>query len=153
LIDRSRAIGHLPHQPQERDDVAAARPAVDDAVERRGVAAGVEAAEIGGRLGTHHREDALDRLQHAQHAAEGERSRHETDDLAVVVLRVAPDDLNRVGRRVGIVEVGIKPIEYRFQKMHGGLNSQLSTLSDCATLGDCATNHPAVDSCQLKVES
>ena len=98
-----------------RDDVGFARPAVDDAGERRAVAARIEAPDVGGRRRPDHRQHPLDRLQHARHAPERERRRDEADDLAVVVALEAPDDLNRIGRRIGMVEVGVEPVEDRFQ--------------------------------------
>ena len=64
---------------------------------------------------------ALDRLQHARHAAERERGGAERDDLAVVVSRVAPDDLDRIGRRVRLVEARVQPIERRLQSTHAAI--------------------------------
>ena len=114
-LDRPGAIEHLPQQPQQRDDVALARPAMDDAVEGRGVAADVEAPQPLGRRRTDHREHALDRLEDAGDAAERKRAGDEADDLAVVVALEASDDLNRIGRRVGVVEVGVELVERGFQ--------------------------------------
>ena len=68
------------------------------------VAARIEAPDVGGRRGAHRPPAPLDRLQHARHAAERQRRRAEPDDLAIVGALEPPDDLNRIGRRIGVVE-------------------------------------------------
>jgi hypothetical protein len=70
---------------------------MDDAAERRRIAARIEAANVVRRLRADDGKDALDLLQPARHPAERERSGHESDHLAVVVSREAPDDLDRIG--------------------------------------------------------
>jgi len=96
-FERPGAVDHLPHQPQQRDDVGRARPAMDDAAERRRVAAWIEATNVGGGLRADHGEHALDRLQDARHPAKRQRSGHESHHLAIVVSREAPDDLDGIG--------------------------------------------------------
>jgi len=91
---------------------------VDDAGKRRTVAVRVEAPHVGRRRGPHHREHALDRLQHTRHAPERERGGDERDDLPIVVSREAPDDLNGIGGRIGVVELGIEPVQLRFQPLN-----------------------------------
>jgi hypothetical protein len=91
---------------------------LDDAGERRAVAARIEPSHVRRRRGPHHRQHPLDRLQHARHATERQRRRDEPDDFAVVVSLETPDDLYRIGRRIGVVEIGVEPIQHRFQFNH-----------------------------------
>jgi len=111
-FDRSRTIDHLLHQPDERDEIGAAGPAMHDAGKRRPLACGIEPADVCRRPRTHDGEHALDRLQHAHHAAEGERRGNEADDLAIVGPLEPPHDLNGIGRGVRVVELGVEPIEH-----------------------------------------
>ena len=66
----------------------------------------------------------LDRLQHARHAAEGERRRAERHHFPIVRARVPPDDLNRIGGRVRMVEVGVQAIERGLERGAGGQRLQ-----------------------------
>jgi hypothetical protein len=61
---------------------------------------------------------ALDRLQHARHASERQRAGDEPDDLTIVVALEPPDDVNRIGRRIRVVEVRVKLVEDRFQPLN-----------------------------------
>jgi len=115
-FDRSRAIDHLRHQPDECGQIRTARPAMHDAGKRRPVARRIEPADVRRRPRTDDGEDALDRLQHARHAAEGERRRDESHHLAIVRPLEPPDDLDGVGRGVGVVELGVQPIEDGLQR-------------------------------------
>jgi len=139
-FDRSRAIDHLPQDPQQRDQVGAARPPMDDGGEGRTIAARIELPHVRRRLRSHDREHALDRLQHAQHATERERPGDESDHLAVVVFRETADDLYRIGGRVGMVELGVQPIEHRFQvgnrSQVSSLKSQVSSFKAQGSTGD-----------------
>jgi len=114
-FDRAGAFDHLLHHPEQRGEVGAARPSVHEVTKARGVAARIERADRARRLRTHGREQALDRLQHAADAAEREGRGAEADDFAIVRAIVAADDLNRIGGRIGIVEVAVQPIERRFE--------------------------------------
>ena len=131
-LHRSGAIHHLPKQPQHGDDVGFARPAVDDAGKRRAVAARIEPAHIGGGRRPDHGQHPLDRLQHAGHAPERERGGDEPDDLPVVVSSKPPDDLDRVGRGIRVVEIGVQLVEdgFQFQQL-SSLNFQLSASAPC----------------------
>jgi len=117
-FDRPGAIDHLAEQPQQRDDVGLADPAMDDARERRRVAPGIEAPDVGGRRWAHDRQHALDRLQDARNAPERQRTRDEPDDLAIVVALEPPDDVNRIGRRIRVVEVRVELVEDRLQPLN-----------------------------------
>jgi len=114
-FNRPGAIQHLAQQPQERDDVGLARPAVHDAGKRRGIAPRIEAPHVGGRLRPDHRKDPLDGLYDARHPAERERRGDEADDLAIVVSAVAPDDLDRIGGGIGDVEAVVEAVQGQFQ--------------------------------------
>jgi len=61
----------------------------------------------------HRAEERLDRVQDARDAAKRERCSAERDDLAVLRRRVAPDDVNRIGRRIDVVERAVKVIQTR----------------------------------------
>jgi len=117
-----RSLQHLTNDPDERDQVALARPAVHEAVERRRVSGGLEPADIFGRTLAHDREQPLDRLQHARDAAERERRRTERHHFHIVGPRVAPHDLNRVGRGVFGIEAVVQPIELHLhQSCHSAI--------------------------------
>jgi hypothetical protein len=111
------------HHPHQRDDVPLARPPVHDTVEGAGIAARIELLNVRRRAIAHHAQHTLDRLQDARHPPEGEGGRHESDHFTVVGPRVSPDDLDGIGRRIGIVEVGVKPVQDRPQ-----FKSQVSSL-------------------------
>ena len=116
-LDRARTVDHLLDDPQQRDDVRSANPAVHEPGERLPLSDGIERAHVGRRPIADDRQQPLDRLQDARHPAEGERRRAEADDLAIVGPLVAPDDLNRIGRRIGIVELGVEPVQGTFQQL------------------------------------
>ena len=88
---------------------------MDDAGKGRRVAARIETTDVGGRRRTDHRQHPLDRLQHARHASERQRGGDEPDDLTIVVALEPPDDVNRIGRRIRVVEVRVKLVENRLQ--------------------------------------
>jgi len=111
VFDRSALIDHLPDDPQQRDDVGTARPAMDDGGEVGTLARRVEQRDELRRTRAHDRQHALDRLQDARHASERERSGDEPDDFALVAPLVSADDLNRIRRGIRIVVFGIEPVE------------------------------------------
>ena len=115
IFDRPGAVDHLPHDPQQRDQIRSARPPMDDIGERGAVTMGIEAAHVGRRLAAHHRQHALDRLQHARDAPERQRRGAEADDLAILRRLPPADNLDRIGRRIRIVEALVQPIERRLQ--------------------------------------
>jgi len=122
-LDRSAAVDHLPHDPQQRGDVGAARPAVHDLLEGGAVPPRIEPAHVVGRVRSGNREDALDRLQHAGDASERERRGDEADDFAIRRRRETADDLNRVRGGIGIIEFAVEPIQNRLH--HANLKSEL----------------------------
>jgi len=61
----------------------------------------------------HDLEQPLDRLHDARDSPERERRRAKADHFAIVGPREPPHDLNRIGGRIGIVEIGIQPIQRR----------------------------------------
>ena len=73
----------------------------------------LELADKRGRLRAHDREQRFDRLEHAGDTSEGERGRAEADDFAIVRRRVAPDDVDRIGGRVDVIEGSIEIFEPR----------------------------------------
>ena len=82
-----------------------------EAAEGRGLAPRIETAYVIGRLTLHERDEPLDRLEHARDAAERQRRRAESNDLTVRGLSPPAHDLNRIGRRVWIVEALVQSIE------------------------------------------
>jgi len=88
---------------------------VHDAGKRGGVALGFERANVVGGTRTHDRQHALDRLKDAGDAPERERGRDERDHLAILGRGVPPNDMNRIGSRLGIIELGVQPVEHRLQ--------------------------------------
>jgi penicillin amidase len=84
---------------------------MDEVGERRPLLRRLERPNVGGRPRTSDRHQPFDRLQHARHAAERERGGTEPDDLTVVWPLVTPDNLNRVGCGIRVIEVRVKTIE------------------------------------------
>jgi len=114
-FDAARAFEHLPEDPQKRHDVAFARPPMDKPLERMRLARGIERPHVVGRPSAHDRDQALDGLQHARDAPERERCGTKADDFLIPQAFVAPDDLDGIGRGVGVVEISVEPIEDRLQ--------------------------------------
>jgi len=115
-FDRARALQHLMQDPDEPDEVALSCPAVDEAVEGRGMTGGLETPDVFGGTLAHDGHEPFDRLQHARDAAERQRRRAKRHDLHIVGTRVPADDLNGIGRGVRVVEVFVQPIENRLQR-------------------------------------
>ncbi len=82
-------------------------------VDRGAVARRLEVAHERRRMRPHDGQQRLDRLQHAGHAPERQRGRHETDDFPVRGVVVTPDEVHRVGRRVDVIERLVERIERR----------------------------------------
>jgi hypothetical protein len=89
---------------------------MDDMSKRRRIATRVELPDVVGRVRPHHRHQPLDRLQHAGDAAERQGRGAEADDLAILGPVEAPHDLDRIGGRIRIVEIGIQLVERRAQR-------------------------------------
>ena len=109
-LDRARLLEHLPQDPEQRDDVDAAGPAMDHRAQLRVRRLRVEAAGRNAPArGPSTRRQRLDRVEHARDAPERQRRRAEPDDLLVRRHGVAADNLDRIGRRivavVGLVEL------------------------------------------------
>jgi len=82
-------------------------------IERRAMPRGVERPDKRRRPRPHHRQQRFDGLEHAGDAAERQSRGAEGDDLAVVRRRVAPDDVNRIGRGVDVIERPVEILEPR----------------------------------------
>ena len=91
-------------------------PPVPEAREVDAPCRGLERPHVRGGARPDDREQPLDRLQHARDAAERERRRAEADDFAIVGALEAPDDVNRIGGRIWVVEIGVQPIEGCLEK-------------------------------------
>jgi len=112
-LDGAFLAEHSLQDEQKGDEVPTPDPAVDHRIDRRSIAFCLEAPHEAGRLRPHGREERLDRVQDTCDAAKGQRRGAESDDFAVLRRSVAPDDVNRVGRRVDVVERAVKIIQPR----------------------------------------
>jgi hypothetical protein len=109
LFDRACPIEHLPQDPEERDEIAPARPPVHHAA-KLGMRAGrIELAHESRRLGAEKACQRLHGVQHAGNTAERERSGAEADDFLIARRRISSNDLHRIGRRllaiVGLIQI------------------------------------------------
>ena len=114
-FDAARAFEHLSENPKQCHEVAFARPPMDKPLERTGLARRIKRPNVVGRPRAHNRDQTLDGLQHARDAPKRERRGTKADDFLILQALVAPDDLDGIGRGVGVVEIGVKPIEDRLQ--------------------------------------
>ena len=110
-LDRARFAQHALQDQQQGHEVPAANPSMHQRGEPIAFARGVEVAHEAGRMRAHHREQRLDRLQHAGHAAEGEPCRTEADDLAILWRAETPDDVDWIGGRRHMVEGLVEAVE------------------------------------------
>jgi len=104
---------HSLQDEQQRDEIPTPDPAVNHGIDGCSIAFCIEVPHEAGRMRPHGREQRLDRVQDACDATKGERGGAESDDLAVLRRSVAPDDVNRVGRRVDVIERAVKIIQTR----------------------------------------
>jgi hypothetical protein len=104
---------HALQDQQQRDKVAAANPAVHDRIDSGSMLPRVEVADETGRARSDRRQERLDGIQDAGDPAKGERRSAEPDHLPIVRRRVAPDDVNRVGRGVDVIEGAVQIVEPR----------------------------------------
>ena len=112
-LDGVRFAEHPLQDQQQRDEIATSNPSVDDRIDGRSIALGVEVPHEAGRMRPHGRKERLDRVQDACDPAKRERRGAEADDLAVFRRSVAPDDVNRIGRRVDVIECLVQILEPR----------------------------------------
>jgi hypothetical protein len=77
---------------------------------------GVEPTHERSRVPSHYFEQSVGRGQDARHSAERQPSRAERHDLLVIRATVASNHLDRVGRRIGVVERLIEAIERSLQR-------------------------------------
>jgi hypothetical protein len=112
-FDRPGALQHLPEHPDQRDDVVAADPAVDDRGEGGPVAARREASRELGRRRPHSFEDVRHGLHDRANVAKRQRGRDEAGHLAVLGPEVRPHELDRIDGRPLVVERAVHPLEVR----------------------------------------
>jgi hypothetical protein len=65
------------------------------------------------RMRPHRHEQRLNRVEDARLAAERKGGRTETDDLAIVRRGEPPDDVHRIGGRVGVIERPVELVQRR----------------------------------------
>jgi len=114
-LDRPCLRDHPTQDPQQRDQVHAANPAVHEWAQAVTVARGVEVADERGRTVPQHREQRLGRAQHARHPAERQRRRAERDHLPVGRGGVATHDMDRIDRRFDVIEGDVQTLERRLE--------------------------------------
>jgi len=110
-LNRAGLFEHLVQQPDERGEIGALGPAMHEMIEPPAVARGIEAAHERRRRRPHHREHALDRIEHALHAAERECRRDERDDFAIVGALVVMDLPDRIVDGASRVVAGVEVLE------------------------------------------
>jgi hypothetical protein len=110
-LDGARFTKHPLKDEHQRNEIATANPPVDDRIDVRSIATRVEAPDEAGRVRAHGRQQRLDGVQDARDAAKRECRGAEPDNLAVVRRREAPDDMNRIGGRVDVIERSIQIVE------------------------------------------
>ncbi len=79
----------------------------------------VEPAHIRGRIGSKHARQGLHGVEHAAHPPERERRRAEPDDFLGFTPRIAPDDLDWIGRRILAVVRRVQALQPRTQCVSG----------------------------------
>jgi len=112
-FDRAVRLDHPPEDPEKRDEVGSARPAVRDRSYRFGVAPGIEPPHEAAGRGPHRREQRVDRPQHARYAAERERGGAIAGHLEVARGDVAADPVDRIGDVGAAVELPVETVERR----------------------------------------
>ncbi len=85
-------------------EIRSCRPPVHERLQIARLAWRLERSNIRGRRGSHHGEESLDRLQHAGHAAECQRSGAEAGDFTIGRMLETPHKMNGVCRGIDAVE-------------------------------------------------
>jgi hypothetical protein len=114
-LDRTRFTQHSLQDEQQRNEIPTSDPAVDDRIDRGSIARRVEAPHETGWVRAHGSDERLDGVQYARNAAERERCGAEPDDLSVLRRRIAPDDMDRIGCGVDVIECPVEIVETRRQ--------------------------------------
>jgi len=104
--------------PNQRRDVRPSRPTVHDVRERRSVTRRLEAPNRLRWMRAEHRHDALDRLNDARDPPKRQRRGNQANHFPIVRTGEPPHDLDRIHRRIRIVEFRVEPVENRFQFPH-----------------------------------
>lgn len=109
LLEASVTIEHLAQNPEQRDQVNAARPAVHHRAKLGVRGVGFEASHEGGRMRSQDPEQRGNRVDDARDPAKRECRRAEPGDLAILVAAIRPHEMHGVCRRllavVGVVEL------------------------------------------------
>lgn len=105
------AFEHLPKNPEQRDQVDAAGPAVHHRSQFRRRVRRIELANERRRVRAHDPEERADRVEDARDASERKTRGAEGSDLAIVPARERPDEMNRVGRRLVAVVRVVQPFQ------------------------------------------
>jgi hypothetical protein len=92
---------------QQRDEIASPNPPMHERIDRSPMPRRVERADERRGLRAHDRQQRFDGIENAGDATESQRGSAETDDLTIIRRRVAPDDVNRVGGSLRMIERAI----------------------------------------------
>jgi len=114
-LDGSLLRQHAAHDPQERDQINTADPAVDQRAQWFAVSNGVKITDERGGVWAQHDEQRLYTIQHAGHTPERQGRSAERHHFLVLGLGVAPHDLHRVDCRLGVIERVVQLVERRLQ--------------------------------------
>jgi hypothetical protein len=101
--------------PHQRREVRTIGPSMHKVRKALAIAARIEGAHEGRRRRPHHREHALDRIEHALHASEGQRRRNKRDDLLIGFLFEPVRKPHRVAYRIAGVELCVERVELAAQ--------------------------------------
>jgi hypothetical protein len=104
----------LPHQVEEKRDVASSREAVDEPVESPGIARRIECGDEARGTSSEDREQSRQTRADRCDAPVGQSRREQRDDLAILGIVEAPDDTDRIG-------VQEPPVVQAAQLLEGGL--------------------------------
>ena len=114
-LDRS-LLQHALKDEDERGEIVALRPAMDDRLEVARLPSRIERAHVRRGRRPHHGEQPLDRLQHARDTSERERRGAESRDLAIGGIFEAADELYGVGGGIDAVERAVERVEPLLQR-------------------------------------
>ncbi len=117
LLDASVAIEHLAQNPEQRDQVNAARPPVHHRAKLGVRGVGFEASHEGGRMRSHDPEQRGDRVDDARDAAERQRRGAEPGDFAILVARIRPHEMHGIRRRLLAVVGVVQHVEARPKRL------------------------------------
>ena len=101
---------------QERHEIPAANPAMNERIDGRPMPYGVEPTDKCRRVRAHRGQQRFDGIENARDTPERESGGAEADHLAVVRRWISPDDVNGIGGGVDVIEGSIEVLEPILEK-------------------------------------